>query len=147
MTTSWSRGISRSMFLRLWTRAPLMTIWPAIRRLYWLSRLFEFLFDHGAIFFELIGGLRFESKHQRRLGIGRANQPPALGELHAHAVDIDDIVMLAKIFRRFLGDDEFLSSGQSTRSSGVDTLFGRSASSADSGLPELARISNSRSEA
>ena len=75
MTTSRSRGISRSMFFKLWTRAPLMTIWPGISSLTVLQ-LFQLILDDVAVLFEFFWGLGLESEDQGGLGVGGANQPP-----------------------------------------------------------------------
>src|SRR5262245_42531728 len=107
MTTSLSRGISTSMFFKLWTRAPLTTILLGIRRLPTLQ-LLELAFDDGAIFFQLRSGLSLEAKHESRLSVGRPNQPPTFRELDADAVYVDNIVVLAEIFRGLLCDHELL---------------------------------------
>ena len=41
------------------------------------------------------GGGRLEAQHQHRLGVGGAHQAPAVGEEHAHAVDVDHRSALA----------------------------------------------------
>src|SRR5438093_462608 len=95
------------MFFKLWTRAPLTTILPAIRPLL-AFQTFELLFDDGAIFFQLLSRLRLEAMQQGGLSIGRPNKPPTLGELDPDTIHVDDIIVLAEIFFGLLCDDIFL---------------------------------------
>jgi hypothetical protein len=47
-------------------------------------------FDEGADLIEPFPGLRFEPESERRLGIGRPNEAPAVFEIQADAVSIVD---------------------------------------------------------
>src|SRR5215813_15272662 len=64
------------------------------------AEFFEFALEHPANFSESRGALRLEAQNQRRLSIGRPYQAPPVLEIHAHAIDVDHIVMLAKIVGR-----------------------------------------------
>ena len=66
-----------------------------------------------------LGGLRLAANHDHRRSVGRAHQPPAIGEDDADAVDIDDLVIPGKFFFNRLHDLELLLSLDSMRSSGV----------------------------
>src|SRR5678816_677460 len=107
MTTNRSRGISRSRFLRLWTRAPRMTICAGIFTRSGL-KFFQLVFDERSILVELLLGRGFEAKHEGGLRIGCADQAPAVREADPSAVDIDQVEMLPKILRSFGSDGEFL---------------------------------------
>src|SRR5215471_1616116 len=96
MTTSRSRGISTSMFLRLCPRAPRMTMLPAISVLPLVADLLprrgHRALENGAVFGEVLVGIGLEAHHQRGLRVGRAQQSPSVRELNACAVEIDEVV-------------------------------------------------------
>src|SRR5215467_379967 len=96
MTTSRSRGISTSMFLRLCPRAPRMTMLPAISVLPLVADLLprrgHGALENGAVFGEVLAGIGLEAHHQRGLRVGRAQQSPSVREPNARAIEIDDVV-------------------------------------------------------
>src|SRR5512145_1903330 len=83
-----------------------MTMLPAMSGLLKFE-LLELSLDQSAVLFELGFRLCFESEHARGLRVGSADQSPALRKPHPDTVDIDHIIVLAKILGSFLGDDEF----------------------------------------
>src|SRR5262249_50738459 len=98
MTTSRSRGISTSMFLRLCPRAPRMTMLPAMSTLAsalaadLLARRGDGALEDGAVVGEMLAGVGFEAHDQRGLRVRRPQQTPAVLETHARTVEIDQIV-------------------------------------------------------
>src|SRR5689334_6197422 len=106
------------MFLRLWTRAPRMTICAAIFTRSGLKFL-QLVFDEPSILVELLLRRGLEAKHKSGLSIGCADQAPAIRETNPSAVDIDQVEMLPEIVRRLGGDREFFFVGT------IDTNLGR----------------------
>ena len=53
-----------------------------------LQRGFHLFADGG----EGLGAVRFEAGDEDGLGVGRADKPPAVGEIHARAVPLDGVV-------------------------------------------------------
>src|ERR1700681_47240 len=57
---------------------------------------------------ELVLCARFEAHHYHRLGVGGANEPPAITKEHANSIDGYDLVLCAEVLLRLLDDSELL---------------------------------------
>ena len=126
MTTSRSRGMSTSTFLRLCSRAPRMTMLPASARRHSrrapAARRGDGAASTVARYSASCAGVSASKRiDQHRLRVRRAQQAPAVREPHAHAVDVDRCSRPSarKRSRTRSATSNFTSSGQSTRISGV----------------------------
>src|SRR5271170_6944703 len=62
------------------------------------TQFFELVFEDRSDFVEAFLIARLVASHQRGLGVGGAHQAPSIGELHARAIDRDDVVVFREIF-------------------------------------------------
>src|SRR5690349_21551188 len=94
ITTSRSRGISTSTFLRLCSRAPRTTMLPAKRLPASQLRAHDRdgALDGVPVLRERLRAVRLEAQHEDGLGVRRPHEAPAVREADAHPVDVDDLV-------------------------------------------------------
>src|SRR5277367_3473348 len=67
----------------------------------------QLVVEQCANFRQALFARRFESRDQRGLSIRRAYETPSVGEIHADAVDVDNVVVLAEKFCRAPDHFEF----------------------------------------